>query len=197
MNDVIRAIKSWNGGIVFNDTMMKPTEIDFKAIQSGTRFTLLPKSKCASYEPIKEPVSHHAVVDNDSTLFKVQVRQYMTKPSTPQFDFMKKWNNDNPMPLRVMVGEQLKETPGMVYMRLHGDILESKTRHCMKCGKVISNPISQFFGMGPECGNHAYINPFETEDELNAAVESYKQKLQKITWEGWIIKSAIEKKEVL
>lgn len=62
----------------------------------------------------------------------------------------------------------------------------------MKCGKPIPNPVSQFFGMGPICGGHKYENPFESEKELNEAVEKYRREvLQKITWEGWIIKSAI------
>ena len=68
--------------------------------------------------------------------------------------------------------------------------------YCMKCGKQITNPVSQFFGMEPECGGHHYVNPFESEEELKEAVERYRRDyLQKIVWEGWIIKSAITEKE--
>jgi hypothetical protein len=50
--------------------------------------------------------------------------------------------------------------------------------------------------MGPECGGHNYTNPFESEEELKSAVESYRKNyLQKITWSGWIIKSAIIERE--
>jgi hypothetical protein len=112
---------------------------------------------------------------------------------------MKTWNDDNPMPLRTMVGTVEKETKGMVYMHLHGDITSKVTSVCMKCGKTITNPISQFFGMGPECGGHNYVSPFESDEELQMVIDSYrKDYLQKITWSGWIIKSAIlEQEEIL
>ena len=124
-------------------------------------------------------------------LYKVTVRQYMTKKSTPSFDFMKKWNEDIPMPMVTMVGVKVKETSGMVRMRLHVDITQPLTSKCMKCGRPITNKISQYFGMGPECGDHNYTNPFASEEELKEAVNSYREKLRNITWEGWIIKSAI------
>ena len=131
-----------------------------------------------------------------TTLYRVTVRQYMTRHATPDFDFMQKWNNDVPMPLRTMVGTIERETPGMVYMKLHGDITGKITQYCMKCGKQITNPVSQFFGMGPECGGHHYVSPFESEEELQRAVEDYRKNyLHQIVWEGWIIKSAITEQE--
>ena len=120
----------------------------------------------------------------------------MTKKATPSFDFMAKWNNNIPMPLLTMVGTVEKETPGMVYMRLHGDTTGRIVTTCMKCGRPIENPVSQYFGLGPICGNHNYVNPFNTEEELKAAVEDYRRNvLQKITWEGWVIKSSIISKQ--
>lgn len=134
--------------------------------------------------------------ESKPTQYVITVKQYMTKKSSPSFDFMAKWNNDNPMPLRTMIGTIEKETKGMVYMKLHGDIIAEQMHFCMKCGRPITNPVSQFFGMGPECGGHNYVNPFESEEELKSVVESYRRNyLQKITWEGWIIKSAIESQE--
>lgn len=127
---------------------------------------------------------------------KITVKQYMTRKATEDFDFMKTWNNNNPMPLRTMIGTVEKETRGMVYMKLHGDITEEKTLHCLKCGRPITNPVSQYFGMGPECGGHNYINPFYSKEELENAVKDYREKvLRNITWEGWIIRSAIISEE--
>ena len=129
---------------------------------------------------------------------KITVKQYMTRQATPEFDFMKVWNNDVPMPLRTMIGTVEKETRGMVYMKLHGDITEEKTLHCLKCGRPITNPVSQYFGMGPECGCHNYINPFYSKEELENAIKDYREKvLRNMTWEGWIIKSAIISEEVI
>ena len=129
--------------------------------------------------------------------YLITVKKYMTRKATPEFDFMRKWNNDIPMPLMMMQGVVEKETRGMVYMKLHGTMYADVMHTCMKCGRPLTNPVSQFFGVGPECGGHNYVNPFSSDEELKAAVAAYRKKLVNITWEGWIIKSAItERKEI-
>lgn len=130
-------------------------------------------------------------------MYRITVKSYMTKKATPDFDFMSKWNNNIPMPLCIMTGTIEKETRGMVYMKLHGEMYAEKMTVCMRCGRPLTNPVSQYFGIGPECGNHNYVNPFDSEEELRAAVDNYKKELLNITWEGWVVKSAIlEKVEV-
>jgi hypothetical protein len=121
--------------------------------------------------------------------YVIKVRQYMTKPSTPDFDFMEKWNNNIPMPFRVMTGKVVKETRGMVMMDLHCEPF--KTDYCMRCGRALTHPVSRLYGIGPECGGHAHINPFETEEQLRAALDDVRAKLADVKWRGWIIKSAI------
>lgn len=177
-------IRSWDGEVNIDGTIYDSAEIpsDFK-LTDNTVIILNTRAKRSA--------SQISVQD----LYKIEVRQYMTKESTPEFDFMQKWNNNIPMPMRVMVGEKLKETPGMVYMKLHADILEERICTCMKCGKPIHNEVSQYFGMGPECGGHNYVNPFESKEALKEAVSNYRKELQNITWEGWIIKSAITRME--
>jgi len=129
---------------------------------------------------------------------KITVKQYMTRKATDEFTFMREWNKDIPMPLRTMIGTVEKETRGMVYMKLHGDITEEKTLHCLKCGRPITNPVSQYFGMGPECGCHNYINPFYSKEELEEAVKTYRETvLKNITWEGWLPKSSIIAEEIV
>lgn len=128
---------------------------------------------------------------------KITVKQYMTRPASPDFTFMAKFNDNRPMPLRTMVGVVLEERQKMVRMRLHGDITEKETAFCIKCGRPITNPVSRFFGMGPECGGHGYVNPFNTKEELEEAVSSYRKILQNITWEGWVIRSAIDHSEIV
>ena len=125
-------------------------------------------------------------------IYRIKVRQYMTRPSTPEFDFHDKWNNGNPMPMRIMVGKKLKETKGMVQMELWGEITEEVATYCMRCGRTLTNPVSKYFGIGPECGNHGYNNPFDDEEELKRAVKEVDKQLREIKWTGWVIKSAIE-----
>ncbi len=130
-------------------------------------------------------------------IYRIKVRQYMIKPSTPEFDFHDKWNNGIPMPMRIMVGRKLKETKGMVQMELWGEITEEVTTHCMRCGRTLTNPVSKYFGIGPECGNHGYNNPFDDEEELKRAVKEMDKQLREIKWTGWVIKSAIEEETYL
>ena len=121
----------------------------------------------------------------------VRVKKWMTQKTTDQsFDFMSHWNRNIPMPFRVMRGRVLSETRGMLYMELRACVL--RTDYCMKCGKPLSHPVSKLYGLGPECGGHYHINPFNTEEELQAALQEIRQKLNNITWTGWISKSGVE-----
>lgn len=191
-------LNTWNGKIVVDGkeyTHDNPPIFDFKTGDRLTTILLLPKGKEARKNENRP--DNEGVSDSVSTKVVITVKKYMTEKANPDFDFMAKWNNDNPMPLRTMIGEKIKETRGMVYMKLHGDIISEKNYTCMKCGKKLTNPVSQYFGIGPECGNHNYVNPFDTDDELRKAVNDYKKILQAVTWEGWIIKSAITKEETI
>ena len=120
--------------------------------------------------------------------YKIEVSMSMLKSS----DFLIKWNGENPMPMKIMYGVKLKETKGMVMMRLHGDIKERFIKRCMHCGRPITNPVSQYFGIGPVCGGHNYTSPFASEKELNEAIEKYRTKLVNTVWTGWIVKKWIE-----
>lgn len=122
--------------------------------------------------------------------YTIKVRQYMTKPSSPDFDFMDKWNKNIPMPFRIMTGKVIKETRGMVMMDLHCEPIQTDV--CMRCGRTLTHPVSRLYGIGPECGGHAHINPFDTEEQLRDALEDVRAKLADIKWTGWVIKSAIE-----
>ena len=123
--------------------------------------------------------------------YKIEVKSWMLKKSTDTFTFMRDRNGDVPMPLLIMYGTKIGETPKMTKFQLHGDIKERITQRCMHCGIVITNPVSQYFGMGPKCGGHNYVNPFKSEEALNAAIAQYREKLVNTTWIGWIPNSAI------
>ena len=181
---MITYLKNWMGSVELNGTLYNSIN-DIPTLNTGEEFQihLIPKQKIQPTEKSGEVL--------------ITVKQYMTKPATVDFDFMERWNNNVPMPLRTMVGERVKETRGMVYMKLHGDIVSDRVTYCMKCGRPLTNPVSQYFGIGPECGNHNYVNPFNSETELKEAVEKYRKTLQNITWEGWVIKSAIIEEEAI
>ena len=188
-------LSNWNGTIGLNGNQIDKS-FDFSNVSGKLQLVLKPQS-ARTVVKVEEaqPVSNK--ITDVSGKYRITVKQYMTKKASPEFDFMKAWNDDCPMPLVTMVGEKIKETKGMVYMKLHGDITERVTERCLCCGKPITNPVSKYFGMGPVCGNHNYVNPFASDEELKNAVAEYRKKLQKIEWTGWIIKSAIVEEEEL
>ena len=161
----------------------------FKSFEGELEIVLNFKPKVVAQDiPVQPKVA-------DLTEYRIKVRQYMTKNSSPAFDFMKKWNDDVPMPMRVMVGTILKETKGMYRMRLY--CKPEPTDSCMVCGRALTHPVSVLYGIGPECGGHYHISPYETEEQLAQEMENLKEKLSNITWEGWIVKSACESMEAV
>ena len=162
---------------------------DMEFIQ-GEQFTFTLNSNKSDNSVKQESVSSKF---ENNKLYRITVKKYMTQKSNRDFDFMYKWNNDIPMPFVRMTAKVIKQTRGMIYAECFGDI--EKTDICMKCGKPLTNPVSRLYGLGPECGQHAYINPFDTEDELKEHLEEVKIKIQNVKWVGWIIKSAVKECE--
>lgn len=192
---MLTLLKNWKGPVEINGTLYDSINAvnlaDIKTL-GEINIKLLHTEKIEN----KGNTSENRAID--VTEYQITVKRYMTQKASAAFDFMEKWNNNIPMPLRTMVGTVEKETRGMVYMKLHGDIIEERVCMCMKCGRVLTNPVSQYFGIGPECGGHNYVHPFNTDEELKASVDAYKKQLRDIKWEGWVIKSAItERKEVV
>ena len=192
---MITMLQDWKGSIEINgtayDTIQAFTTLN-KPIDGTFRIVLHPEVST----PVNER-GNKVIEPTTNTEYRVTVKKYMTQPTETgsTFDFMAKWNNNIPMPLRTMIGTVNKETRGMVNMTLHGDVYAEKICTCMKCGRKLTNPVSQYFGIGPECGGHNYVNPFEDEHQLKEAVAEYRKQLQAMTWTGWIIKSAIIEQE--
>ena len=187
-------IKDYKGSLIINDKKYSDVKVaiqDFKNYDGD--LTIVLNSELKQYSKRGEQKEN----EEKDRIYRIRVKQYMTKPATPTFDFMDKWNNGEPMPLRIMVGRKLQGTRGMVKMELWGDITEEQSTHCMSCGRVLTNKISQYFGIGPKCGNHDYVNPFDTEEELKEAVKEMRTILRNKKWTGWVIKSAIEEEEII
>lgn len=178
---MLEILKDWKGEILINDNVVNASNFDFNTLSDDTHIIL--------HSNVKNAVQ--SVVDtlNEKIQYRVTVKKYMTEPASPGFDFMAKWNNNTPMPLRTMVGTIEKETKGMVYMKLHGQA-EPVVR-CMRCGRLLTNPISQHYGIGPECMSKLGLVCDITD------VDTIKKKLVDVTWEGWIIRSSIISKEIV
>ena len=177
-----KLLNDWKGELQIDDkhyTSVERCNFDFKTLSDDTHIILHPN--------VKDTVQSVIEANNDTVEYRIAVKKYMTEHASPSFDFMAKFNNDNPMPLRTMTGVIEKETRGMIYMKLHGQA-EPVVR-CMRCGRLLTNPISQHYGIGPEC-----MSKLGFVCDIND-VETIKKKLVDVTWEGWIIKSAIIEKE--
>lgn len=177
-----KLLNDWKGEIEINDkyyTSVQDATSVFKTLSNDTHIFLHTANKNANKSAINTL--------NDALQYRITVKKYMTEKAVPGFDFMQKWNHDNPMPLRTMVGTIEKETRGMVYMKLHGQA--EPVVKCMRCGRTLTNPISQLYGIGPEC-----MSKLGFVCDINE-VDTIKKQLIDIQWEGWIIKSAITEKE--
>ena len=178
-------LKSWPGEVEINgrhyNSINDVPGLDLNTLNDNMCIKLLHKSNTSQNEA---PGERQTISKSDDNLeYRILVKQYMTKPATPEFDFMAQWNNNKPMPIREMQGTVEKETRGMVYMKLHG--YGKPTITCMCCGKELTNPVSRHYGIGPICLNKIGIS--NNIDDVNGITEA----LAKIEWEGWIIKSAI------
>lgn len=189
---MLSLLKNWKGEVEVNGIHYANIhEVKTDDLRNFDNVTI----KLLSAVKKSQKSSNSVLTDDGKQQYRITVKSYMLKKASPEFDFMLKWNKDIPMPLRTMIGTVEKETRGMVYMKLHGDIYAERMCTCMKCGRPLTNPVSQYFGIGPECGGHNYVNPFNSEEELKAAVGEYRKTLQNIIWEGWVIKSAITERE--
>lgn len=173
----------WTGKAFIEDMEIDLSNFDFSKITTTTTIRLVPAQRTTS--PVQ--TDNHVKAVNTTGEIKITVKPYMTKESTPEFDFMEKWNNNRPMPMRTMVGTVEKETKGMVYMHLHGYAQQTIT--CACCGKELTNPVSRLYGIGPVCLAKIGITR-NIED-----VENIKEELVKVEWTGWVIKSAITEQE--
>ena len=187
---MINLLKNWNGSVEVNGKQyshiseINVAELTATDVLSIKLYPAVVKTESTTTKTTVE--SAH----ESSGEIEITVKKYMTEHASPEFDFMVKWNNDNPMPLRTMTGTVVKETRGMVYMKLHG--VGRAEVCCMRCGRNLTNPISRHYGIGPECMQKIGFIGIEID-----AVDLIKEKLQNVTWEGWIIKSAItDRREV-
>lgn len=195
MESILRGIKR---PMSVNGTNVVDIESIISSLSNGEPVSIRLNAVQVQNQEVSPAQQTRVMTGNDISVnhsYIIKVRQYMTKPATEDFDFQAKWNNDIPMPFRIMKGRVLKETRGMVMMDCIAVPL--KTDVCMRCGRPLTHPVSRLYGIGPECGGHAHVNPFDTEEELYAALDKVKEQLSQIKWRGWIIKSAlIEVQEV-
>ena len=156
---ILDDLKSWTGTIEIDgqkfDSIQDASNFDFNSVTDKSNILL-----CRAKNNAKNQRSIASI--SEFKLVKITVKKYMTLKSTPSFDFMKVWNKDIPMPLLTMVGNVEKETAGMYYMHLHGDITGEPINYCLKCGREITNDVSRYFGLGPVCGEHNYTKPFDS-----------------------------------
>lgn len=179
---IVSLLSNWKGAVEIDGQRyesVQDAESVFEMLSSDSHIRLLTKQENVSKAKIER--------SSDTAEYLIEVKKYMTEPASPGFDFMAKWNNNNPMPMRIMQGTVEKETRGMIYMKLHG--LAKPTITCRCCGKELTNPISRHYGIGPIC-----LSKIGIARDIND-IENIKEELVNISWEGWIIKSAITKKE--
>lgn len=182
---MINQLRHWKGSCEIDGQYFEAFPVDFSTQKDTIHIKLYPNRE----KPLESNGNKQKPVSISSGEYKITVKAYMTRKATPEFDFMAKWNNDTPMPLRTMIGTVIKETKGMVYMKLHGQAQEEI--HCLRCGRELTNPISRIYGIGPECLSKLGLSYDVSQ------IEEIKESLINVNWSGWIIKSSIISKELV
>jgi hypothetical protein len=112
---------------------------------------------------------------------RITVKNWMTKEAK---------RGDKAVPLRTMEGVIVAESEKAYKVVLRGAPIPSST--CSRCGRKITNPVSLLIGMGWDCGEHYGVSPVP-EEQLEKFMADIRVKLSKLTFEGWIPKSQVEK----
>jgi hypothetical protein len=180
-------LKDYHGSLVINgkefDTVKEAKEF-FQSYKGGLTI-ILNKTHVQSDNTNRKLV--HTI--DDQMTYLVTVRKYMT--TYDKSFFLHKMNHQGPMPYMTMYGHKLEETKGLVKMELWADISATQITTCMRCGRPLSNPISQLLGLGPECGAAEHMALISSGIDVEKVREEFRKTLQKVTWVGWIVKSAI------
>lgn len=109
--------------------------------------------------------------------YKFNIRQFLTQRA------------ENPVPMRVMVGWIEKETEKGIYVHLKAKPMVTKT--CLRCGRTLTHPASIHYGIGPECGKHFHMHPWNGTGLLEAYIAELQKNLEDVTYEGWLPKSGV------
>ena len=167
---MIKQLENWTGKVCVNGVEYGSVgEMPTIPLDGSTVITLMPNK-------VREKAVLQEVTDDRERVFTV--RQWMTRV------------DNNPMPMRTMVGRVEKQTQKAVYLKLHGQALPVIT--CMRCGRTLTNPISRHYGLGIECINKVGLGFLAEATD----VDKIKEALVDVRWEGWLPKSAIESDEV-
>ena len=173
----------WQGRVNVNGT-------EFESVGSVpdnievTTLTLLPK-----VEQRAEQRRVRVEDIDDSAEHLITVKQWLTQPATPEWDYNERMNKGVPMPLRNMQGTIVKQTEKSVYMHLHG--VAKATVKCMRCGRELTNPVSRAYGLGIEC-----IQKVGIVADIHE-VEKIKEQLVKVEGYWWIPKTSIVSDEIV
>jgi SWI/SNF-related matrix-associated actin-dependent regulator 1 of chromatin subfamily A len=84
----------------------------------------------------------------------------------------------------------LRETEKAIYLYGYGEI--DPSYHCARCGKILTHPVSQQIGIGPECLQKWGINVSITEI-LPEQIISYQKIVQNKKVDAWFPKSCVKK----
>lgn len=102
--------------------------------------------------------------------------------------FNDKFNNGTPIPLLVMYGKIVKETPKCYYVEVEGNPEESDV--CMHCMRPLTDDISRLYGLGPKCGEYYGITK-EMRKNYKENYKNIRHSLASVKWKGLIPKDKV------
>lgn len=188
---------NWNKPIMVNGKVFESSASAYEALKD---FKGEIEIKLNFKEIVTGRITQNSVANtpqkDETEIYRIKVKKYMTEKSVPAFDFMKKWNKNIPMPFVIMYGTILEETKGMYKMKLHAR-MEKDSVSCMHCGRELTNIVSRNYGIGPICGEHLNIAPVKDLEEFKRREDEIRKAIEAVEWEGYVVKSAITEKTVV
>ena len=143
----------------------------------------------------EKPVVESNRNKNNEVWYELEVKRYMTNYNSSFF--LNSLNEQGPMPFIIMIGKKLEESQKMVKMECYPEIRNTRQTRCIKCGRTLFDEVSQYMGIGLECGFEKYRKQIQSGEEPEIVQISINQELKKFKWVGWIIKDAIMKLNII
>lgn len=169
---MLEFLNNYIGDIIYENKVIDKSDIAnlINSTDGSIKITLVPQS----YK------------SNEAEVFdkRIEVEDWLLRQSDNINTFMLKWNNDIPLPLKIMDINIIKEERGIYYIKAIAP--NNNIVKCTYCGRVLRTPESKLVGIGPECLRKIGL-PNISINERKKILD----KLKSIVWVGWIPKSAI------
>lgn len=185
-------LKEYSGRLTVNNRVFESVQDAEQAFENYKGGLTILLNKKDDNDP---PLSTKSKNIDTTTVYQISVKRYMTQYKSDFF--LHRMNPEGPMPFMIMCGRKLMETEKLVKMECWAGLPSTRVTTCIKCGRPLTNPLSQYLSLGPECGASEHMRMIQSGVSIDEVRKRLEHKLNNTRWTGWIIKSAIQDVKIL